>query len=472
MKRVSLKVKLTILYTFFTLLVTCIALAILFSLSSKEMLAGTQERLKQRVQRSTEDITMSGDAMKIDSDFYSVTGDVYLALYDENMFFLYGKNPYGFNTKPELSDGQMRRIREGNEEWYVYDLVFRLDESNTVIIRGVTSITEAEKSFAVTLRFAMILFPAMVLATALMGYRFTRRTLFPVKKMTDTVEEIRADADLSRRIGLKDGKQGDEIYILAKTFDGMLEELEEVFEREKQFTSDVSHELRTPISVILAQCGACLEDDTLTERQRAQILLIEKKAKDMSELIAHLLFLSRADQGRQPLRKEWINVSELTQMTAEEQQILADEQGREIRICWQTGEDICASVDETLYIRMLVNLISNAVAYGKEKGTVTVELTEKNEQVIGTVRDDGIGICAEDLPKIWTRFYRADSSRSGENHSGLGLSMVKWIVEAHGGWIRAESTPGEGSVFIFGLPKGSPDESADEREEKHQDSIG
>ena len=73
-------------------------------------------------------------------------------------------------------------------------------------------------------------------------------------------------------------------------------------------------------------------------------------------------------------------------------------------------------------------------------------------EVKGTVRDDGIGISAEDLPRIWERFYRADDSRTGGSHSGLGLSMVKWIAEVHGGWVKAESRPGEGSVFSFGLP--------------------
>lgn len=459
MKRISLKVKLTVLYTFLTLLVTCCTLAVLLSLSSNEILAGTQERLKQRVQSSTDDIQIKDGSLRIDQDFYSVSGDIYLALYDEQMFFLYGKNPYGFNAQPEVSDGEVRRIREGDKEWYVYDLLFRLDEANTVIIRGITSITDAEASFAVTLRFAMILFPATVLLMALIGYLFTRWALFPVKKMTDTVCEIRADADLSRRIGLRDRKQGDEIYTLAKTFDEMLKELEEVFEREKQFTSDASHELRTPVSVILAQCGACLQDDSLTEKQRQQIRLIEKKARDMSELISHLLFLTRADQGRQVVRKEWINVSELTQMIAEEQQMIADGQGRGIQIICTAEPDLFASVDETLYIRMMVNLISNAVEYGKENGMVTVNLTENGEEVIGMVQDNGKGIEPEEMEKIWKRFYRGDSSRSGEQHSGLGLSMVKWIVESHGGHIRAESVPGKGSTFVFGLPKGNPDEN-------------
>ena len=463
MKRLSLKIKLTLLYTFFMVLATCAVLAILLSLSNREILAGAQSRLERRVQDSADDVTLEDGGLRVDSDFYSVTKDVYLSLYTEDMYFLYGRVPYGFDVQPEIADGRTRRIAEGNTDWYVYDMSFRLAEDYTVYLRGITSVTDAEASFGVTIRFAVILFPLMALVTAVIGYRFTRRTLLPVKQITRTVQKIRADADLSRRIGLKapegrERRNRDEIYGLAGTFDDMLEELEEVFQREKQFTSDVSHELRTPISVILAQCAECLEDEGLTARQREQLLLIERKAKDMAGMISQLLFLSRADQGRQPLQKETVNVSELTLMTAEEQQLLADAEGRGVRISCDAGSDITACVDETLFIRLLVNLISNAVSYSRPNGKVTVSLSCADGELTGTVCDNGIGISEEDLPHIWERFYRADASRQPGGHSGLGLSMVKWIAEAHGGSVEAESRLGEGSTFTFHVPAGEPEE--------------
>ena len=463
MRRLSLKIKLTLLYTFFMVLATCAVLAILLSLSNREILAGAQSRLERRVQDSADDVTLEDGGLRVDSDFYSVTQDVYLSLYTEDMYFLYGRVPYGFDVQPEIADGRTRRIAEGNTDWYVYDMSFRLAEDYTVYLRGITSVTDAEASFGVTIRFAVILFPLMALVTAVIGYRFTRRTLLPVKQITRTVQKIRADADLSRRIGLKapegrERRNRDEIYGLAGTFDDMLEELEEVFQREKQFTSDVSHELRTPISVILAQCSECLEDEGLTARQREQLLLIERKAKDMAGMISQLLFLSRADQGRQPLQRETVNVSELTLMTAEEQQLLADAEGRGVWISCDAGSDITACVDETLFIRLLVNLISNAVSYSRQNGKVTVSLSCADGELTGTVRDNGIGISEEDLPHIWERFYRADASRQPGGHSGLGLSMVKWIAEAHGGSVEAESRLGEGSTFTFQMPAGEPEE--------------
>lgn len=457
MKRISLKLKLTLLYTFFMALVTCAALAILFSLSNRELLSSTQSKLERRVQESVEDIVLRNGEIRIDSDFYSIVRDVYLSLYSSDMYFMYGRVPRGFGQQPELSDGHMQTIRDGDMEWYVFDMSYRLSEEQTVYIRGITSITDAEESFTVTLRFALIILPLMVLATAVIGYRFTRRTLAPVRKMTDTVRQIRADADLSRRIGFANAgrrKEGDEIYVLGRTFDEMLGELEEVFRREQQFTSDASHELRTPVSVILAQCDAMLaQENTFTDEQAGQIRLIRRKAQGMADMISQLLFLSRADQGRQPLRREHINVSELTEMIAEEQQMLAEAQGRQITVETHIAPEIWADVDETFYIRMLVNLISNAVRYSRENGRIEVSLEKSGNTVTGSVRDYGTGIAPEALPHIWERFYQADSSRTGDSHAGLGLSMVKWIAEAHGGSVTAESTEGEGSIFTFRIPE-------------------
>ncbi|KAA8500205.1 HAMP domain-containing protein [Mediterraneibacter catenae] len=476
MKKISLKLKLTLLYTFFMALLTCAALAILFSLSSREMLSSTQTRLENRVQESVEFIALRNGEIRIDSDFYSVVRDVYLSLYDSDMYFMYGRIPHGFTQQPELADGEIRTIRDGNREWYVYDMSYRLSEDRTVYVRGITSITDAEESFTVTVRFALVLLPLMVLATAVIGYRFTRRTLAPVRQITDTVRQIRADADLSRRIGFEevkrngrpmpdDGgsdeetgerrKKGDEIYILGRTFDEMLEELEEVFRREQQFTSDASHELRTPVSVIMAQCDAMLaEGNSLTEEQRDQIGLIQRKARGMADMISQLLFLSRADQGRQPLNKERINISELTEMIAEEQQMLADADGRGIHIETQICPEIWADVDETFYIRMLVNLISNALRYSRENGLVEVSLVQDGDAFTGSVRDYGQGIVADAQPHIWERFYRAEASRTDGSHAGLGLSMVKWIAEAHGGSVSVESEEGQGSTFSFCIPAG------------------
>lgn len=440
------------MYSFFMVLVTCLCLAVLFSLSGNEILTSAQMHLRERVQESADEIELEDGEFEIDSDFYSLDNNVYLALYDTGGNFLYGKVPPGLEQAPQFEDGKIQTVKSGTEQWYVYDVQYEMENGQEFYIRGVVSVTETQKEFLIAVRFAVILLPLTVILTVLIGYRLIRRTLLPVRQMTETVQEIQKDGDLSRRIGVSQDTGKDEFYQLAGTFDGMLESLEQAFLRERQFTSDVSHELRTPVSVILAQCEASLNRTDLSEEQRKEILLIRKKAGEMSQMISQLLLLSRADQGRQQLNKEEINISELTEIIVEEQKMLA--QRRKIEVHTEIEPDITGYLDESFYIRMLDNLISNAVSYGKEGGNIKVTLHQIPSGVRGTVEDDGIGISRDDQVHIWERFYRVDASRTGKedgSHSGLGLSMAKWIAQAHGGNVRVESELGKGSCFTFEL---------------------
>ena len=440
------------MYSFFMVLVTCLCLAVLFSLSGNEILTSAQMHLRERVQESADEIELEDGEFEIDSDFYSLDNNVYLALYDTGGDFLYGKVPPGLEQAPQFEDGKIQTVKSGTEQWYVYDVQYEMENGQEFYIRGVVSVTETQKEFLIAVRFAVILLPLTVILTVLIGYRLIRRTLLPVRQMTETVHEIQKDGDLSRRIGVSQDTWKDEFYQLAGTFDGMLESLEQAFLRERQFTSDVSHELRTPVSVILAQCEASLNRTDLSEEQRKEILLIRKKAGEMSQMISQLLLLSRADQGRQQLNKEEINISELTEIIVEEHKMLA--QRRKIEVHTKIEPNITGYLDESFYIRMLDNLISNAVSYGKEGGNIKVTLHQIPSGVRGTVEDDGIGISRDDQVHIWERFYRVDASRTGKedgSHSGLGLSMAKWIAQAHGGNVRVESELGKGSCFTFEL---------------------
>lgn len=448
MKRWSIKLKLTCLYGGFMILLIVAALAILFSLSTQEVLSSVQSDLKEQVQGSVEELEEEDGKLEVDSDFYTMENGVYLSVYSVDGDFLYGRIPAGFGGQPDFEHDILRTVREGQETFYVFDMEQRIQGYGSVYIRGITSVTRAENSFTVTLRFALILLPGLAVVMILLSYFFVRRALLPVRRITDTVKEIREEEDLSRRVDLPDGK--DEIYHLADTFDQLLAELQEAFARERQFTSDVSHELRTPAAVILLQSEELLADPSLSEEQKEQLEAIRRKARDMSSMISQLLLLSRADQGRQALQKELLDISELTQMTAEEQQLLAQE--RHISIETDIEPGIVMEADESFFIRLLVNLISNSISYGREGGTTKVSLRRKGKMAVLAVADNGQGIEEKDLPRIWDRFYRADASRSDAGHSGLGLSIVKWIALEHGGEVAVESEKGKGSVFTCRFP--------------------
>ena len=448
MKRWSIKLKLTCLYGGFMILLIVAALAILFSLSTQEVLSSVQSDLKEQVQGSVEELEEEDGKLEVDSDFYTMENGGYLSVYSVDGDFLYGRIPAGFGGQPDFEHDILRTVREGQETFYVFDMEQRIQGYGSVYIRGITSVTRAENSFTVTLRFALILLPGLAVVMILLSYFFVRRALLPVRRITDTVKEIREEEDLSRRVDLPDGK--DEIYHLADTFDQLLAELQEAFARERQFTSDVSHELRTPAAVILLQSEELLADPSLSEEQREQLEAIRRKARDMSSMISQLLLLSRADQGRQALQKESLDISELTQMTAEEQQLLAQEWHISIETDIEPG--IVMEADESFFIRLLVNLISNSISYGREGGTTKVSLRREGKMAVLAVADNGQGIEEKDLPRIWDRFYRADASRSDAGHSGLGLSIVKWIALEHGGEVAVESEKGKGSVFTCRFP--------------------
>ena len=448
MKNVSLKIKLTLLYTVLMTAVVCGILALLFSLSGQELLTGVQSRLEQEVAGAGADISWDGENLDFDSDIMDLEYGIYLSVYDAEGNLLHGRIPYAFDNSVPFENGNIRRFDGGAVSFYVLDMVSQVEGWGPVVIRGVTSITDAESSFQETIRLAVILLPLVVVLTALLGYFMTGRALKPVGRITETVRQIRRDGDLSRRIGL--GKGRDEVYRMAATFDELLEQVESGMKRERQFTSDVAHELRTPLAAMQLQCEELLARDGLDPEARAGAELLRQKVQYLSQMTSQLLMLSRADQGRAQLSMERLDFSGLTAMAAEE----GEELGKEKRIALQAQIEPGLRVrgDETLLIRLWMNLLKNAVSYGKEGGHIWISLSQEGNAVRAEIRDDGIGISSRDLPHIWERFYQADASRNREGSTGLGLSMVQWIVRAHGGEIAVRSREGEGTAFTFRLP--------------------
>ena len=169
----------------------------------------------------------------------------------------------------------------------------------------------------------------------------------------------------------------------------------------------------------------------------------------MSQLISQLLTLSRIDRGHQKLNIEFVNISELAEVVIENQKMEADK--KNIKIITEIEKDIHVEGDELMLMRLFINLISNAISYNKENGYVKIELIKTGNKLIGKIYDNGIGISKENINKIWIRFFQVDSSRTTDS-SGLGLAMVKWIVEAHNGTISVVSQLEKGTLFTFEIP--------------------
>ncbi len=286
----------------------------------------------------------------------------------------------------------------------------------------------------------------VILFSSIGGYIILSRLLTPINKIATTAKSIAQSKDLKKRINI--GNRIDEIGELANTFDEMLEKIDNAMENEKQFTSDVSHELRTPITVMLSECEFLKECEKTAPEYDESLQMIERQAKKMNTLVSELLSISRMDKQTLKLQFENTDLSELLSFICDEQEKIQNEN---IKLERNTQDEIYANVDRVLISRLFVNLISNAYKYNKKVGKVIVSLCEKNGKIIFSVTDTGIGISPEDLPKIWERFYQVDKSRSyAENGScGLGLSMVKWIANAHNGTVSVKSELGIGSTFCF-----------------------
>ena len=226
----------------------------------------------------------------------------------------------------------------------------------------------------------------------------------------------------------------------------MFDSLQSSFEKEKRFTSDVSHELRTPLSVIISQSDYALEDEGYREKA---LNVINREAKRMANLVSRLLILARSDSGKLRAEKEKVDLSDLCETVAWQQESIARE--CDIIIKSAVEPNVYVLGDEAMLIRVLLNIVDNAVKYGKPGGHVEIQLETVDSWACCTVKDDGIGIKEEDLSKIWQRFYRTEEARREEG-SGLGLAMAEAMVKAHNGIIEADSVYGQGSRFRIKLP--------------------
>lgn len=446
MKRWTIRLKVTLWFTLFMTLLSVLALGILVYSSEYSVLENIKFRITDVVEQVQRDVEWKDNELEIDKDLEGFQDGVYLSLYDSQGVPLYGSVPRLFDNSDVFEHKSLREKKTQNGIFYWYDEKIWVSGYGEIWVRSIAEADQVSAAVGSFLQFAVIVFPFFVLTAALGGYWITRRAFLPVRQITQTAREIGEGDDLSRRIGLGKGK--DEIYTLANEFDSMFERIQAAFEREKQFTADASHELRTPVAVILSQCEDALRTEC-DEPHREALVTIQKQAEKMAGLISQLLTLARAEQSRKKLHLERVNLSELSEIVGEQQQEFAEERG--IKIVQEIEPDVTVQGDETMLMRMLINLLENAVKYGKENGHIRLSVARENGFAVCRVEDDGIGIEKEHLENVWKRFWQEDASRKVEG-AGLGLAMVKWMAEAHGGAVSVTSEKGKGSCFSFTIP--------------------
>ena len=441
----SIKLKIGLWYMGIMILLVFSSLAIVFYISENIIHSSVRTYLKDVVIHRLDYLTIKNGEIIIDSNFDTMIQNVEIAIYDKDFKFLYGNSPNGFEMDNRKSkDDKIMIIRSNNQKWYVYNKKIELGSYGKVWIRGVMPNIGQSSAIETVIQISFVILPFFLILSAIGGYIITKNAFTPIEKIRRIAEKINEGNDLSQRINL--GKGDDELHTLANTFDVMFDRLQTSFENEIQFTSDVSHELRTPITVILTQAEYGKDSISSVEDAQKSFGIIEKEGQKMSKLVSQLLTLARMERGRQKLNIENINLSELLEMIIETQTLSA--KTKNIKFVTKIIPEIYANIDEMMIMRVFTNLISNAISYGKQNGTVTVELFLQKNRIVSKISDDGIGILEDKLDKIWLRFYQVDPSKNGDN-SGLGLSMVKKIIELHKGEIFVESELGEGTTFTI-----------------------
>ena len=309
------------------------------------------------------------------------------------------------------------------------------------VAKSLEDVTDTLDDLLTTLLVAV---PVLVGAAGLGGYLLAARALAPIDRITRTAQRISAH-DLSARIDLP--PTDDEVGRLAGTFDEMLARIEGSFQRERRFSADASHELLTPLSAIQVILGTLsAKRRTALEYERALADLSEEAGR-LQTVAADLLHLTRLETPS-PAAREPVDLSMLLHDVADSLRARAEAKGLTLDCEAPMGLSVLGHQDEL--IRLFVNLIDNAVKY-TERGLVSIQGQANGANARVVVADTGIGIPAEHLPRIFDRLFRAEASRSTPG-TGLGLTIAREIVGAHGGRLEVESVVGKGSAFIVTLP--------------------
>lgn len=440
MRKLTIRFKIMVWYALLTAALLTAALPILYGAMASSLRRDQAAYLQTAAGQLASHLEWENSGPKLSGDLDLPAGTHYLLTTPDGHRITSSETVWA--AAPDFQPDEVY-LAPGNAGDRLYlDQVLELEDGEKVQLRVCRSNGTVERSLQ-QLQFTMLLAVPAFLALAVFGSWFLAKlALRPIDRITDTAVALKA-GDLSRRITGIESR--DEVGRLAGAFNGMLERLEESFQREKQFTSDASHELRTPVSVIMAYAEdlASHAPDAETAEQAEAILL---ESRRMHTIIAQLLALTRGYEGRYRLEREEIGLRDMVSDVLAEMQDEAD--AHQIRLTEKIPLDLTLDVDQSLLTQLLLNLVENAIKYGKEAGHVVVEARKQEEHILLSVRDDGIGIEEKDLLHIFDRFYRADKARD-RSGSGLGLSIVKWIVELHSWTIQVESEPEKGTVFTI-----------------------
>jgi heavy metal sensor kinase len=302
----------------------------------------------------------------------------------------------------------------------------------------------------VTATFAWVIPIALLLASG-GGYFLARKSLAPVVAMSSQAGRIGA-ANLHERLAVQNER--DELGHLARSFNNLLDRLSQSFERQQRFMADASHELRTPVAILRGEAEVALSHKVRsTEEYRESLDTLHREAERLTHIVEDLFTLTRADAGQYPIQPRDFYFDELITECVHSARTLA--LAKKISLNFETAAESPIQADESLLRRMILNLLDNAIKYTSDGGRITVMCSRISDEYALSITDTGAGIPAEMQPRIFERFFRSDKARShtaSDGGAGLGLSISRWIAEAHHGCLELTRSDSTGSIFTAYLP--------------------
>jgi heavy metal sensor kinase len=302
------------------------------------------------------------------------------------------------------------------------------------------------------LMFLLVVLPVVTALSVGGGSLLVKRALSPVDRIAASAERI-SSHNLSERLPV--AQTGDELERLSIALNHMIQRLDEAFQYSRRFMADASHELRTPLTVLRGELESCIQEPTPAPEWRERLASALEEVERLAGIVEGLFAISRLDAGE--AAAEWVklDLARLAAATADQMSLLAED--KNIQVTCAATEPVWVEGDQARLKQVVVNLLDNAIKYTLNGGAVGLTVNANHSKAVLEVTDNGIGIPAEALPRVFDRFFRVDKARSRElGGAGLGLSIVKSICTAHHGHVEASSLPGQGSQFRVELPLAAP----------------
>jgi two-component system, OmpR family, sensor kinase len=345
------------------------------------------------------------------------------------------------------STGAFGLIITAEQRWRVYVVALGQSGTGAGYLETLTPLGRLDESIRIYRLILLALGLAGLSAALIGGWAIAGGALRPIARMTSTASTIAHSRDLSHRIATP--RHHGELGRLATTFNDMLTSLEAAYQAQQRFVADASHELRAPLTAIQGNLELIRRHPEMPPTDRDEALAeAEREAVRLTRLVADLLALARADAGV-ALRHQTVDLDAVALDAFRSAGQLAHDQ----ELALDTLEPVQVIGDADRLKQLLLILLDNALKYTPSGGHVTIGLRQSVGGSEIMVQDTGVGIAAEDLPRVFERFYRADPARSRDaGGTGLGLPIARWIVEQHRGSIHIASVPGEGTTVTVSLP--------------------